>query len=179
MKTIKLEDKEFKPYISEEEILDAVDKVAQQINGDFEGEEVIFLSVLNGSFMFTSDLVKKIRLKCRITFTKLSSYQDTSSTGVVKSLIGLHESLENKNVIIIEDIVDTGLTLQKLLELLKDHKPKTLSVASLLYKPESYKGSHKLDYTGIEIPSKFIVGYGLDYNGLGRHFGAIYQIVNH
>lgn len=177
MPTIQIKDKLFKPYLTAEEIDKAVSQVAEKINSDFKGQKVLFLSVLNGSFMFASDLLKKIDLECEISFVKLASYSGTSSTGKVKKLIGLMQSLEDLNVIIIEDIIDTGNTLDKLLPTLQAENPKSLSLCTLLFKPEAFKAAFKIEYVGLEIPNKFIVGYGLDYDQLGRNLADIYQII--
>lgn len=177
MSIIQVKDKEFKPYLSAKEIDEAVTKVAQKINEDFKGEKVLFLAILNGSFMFASDLLKKVDLECEISFVKVASYSGTSSTGKVKKLIGLMQSLENRNVIIIEDIIDTGNTLDKLLPTLEAEEPKTLSLCTLLFKPEAFKADFNIHYIGKEIPNKFILGYGLDYDELGRNLADIYQIV--
>ncbi|MBN1989801.1 MAG: hypoxanthine phosphoribosyltransferase [Bacteroidales bacterium] len=177
MKTVKLWDKTFALSYSNEAIQKDVEKVAESINSDFSGEEQpIFLSVLNGSFMFTADLLKRINFPCEVSFVKLASYQGTSSTGDVNQLIGLTENLEGKHVIIVEDIVDTGHTLTKLYKLVQEHRAASVRIATLLYKPESYHGQIKIDYIGKTIPNDFIVGYGLDYDGLGRNLADIYTL---
>jgi len=177
MSIIQVKDKKFKPYLSVQEIDKAVKKVADKLNNDFNGEDVLFISILNGSFMFASDLLKKIDLNCEISFVKIASYSGTKSTGKVKKLIGLMQSLEGRNVVIIEDIIDTGNTLDKLLPTLIAEKPKSLKLCTLLFKPEAFKANFKIDYIGLEIPNKFILGYGLDYDQLGRNLANIYQIV--
>ena len=177
MSIIQVKDKKFKPYLSVQEIDKAVKKVADKLNNDFNGEDVLFISILNGSFMFASDLLKKIDLNCEISFVKIASYSGTKSTGKVKKLIGLMQSLEGRNVVIIEDIIDTGNTLDKLLPTLIAEKPKSLKLCTLLFKPEAFKANFKIDYIGLEIPNKFILGYGLDYDQLGRNLADIYQIV--
>ena len=177
MSIIQVKDKKFKPYLSVQEIDKAVKKVADKLNNDFNGEDVLFISILNGSFMFASDLLKKINLNCEISFVKIASYSGTKSTGKVKKLIGLMQSLEGRNVVIIEDIIDTGNTLDKLLPTLIAEKPKSLKLCTLLFKPEAFKANFKIDYIGLEIPNKFILGYGLDYGQLGRNLANIYQIV--
>lgn len=173
---MQVKDKTFKLYISEEEIKDAVHKVAKQINTAYKGEKVIFLGVLNGAFMFASDLLKEIDLTCEISFVKLSSYKGTASTGKVHELVGLTTDIKDKHVIILEDIVDSGLTLDKLYSMIELHSPKSVEVATMLYKPEAFKGNIPPKYIGIEIENKFIVGYGLDYQEEGRNTKAIYQI---
>jgi hypoxanthine phosphoribosyltransferase len=146
------------------------------MNKDLVGKSPVFLGILNGCFMFASDLFKNIKIECSISFLKLASYSGTSSTGNINQLIGLNESIEGKTVVILEDIVDTGITLEHLINELKKYKPKEIKIACLLFKPEAYKKSIKIDYCGIEIPNKFIIGYGLDYNGFGRNLKHIYQI---
>ena len=176
METIKVKDLTFKPFISEEELQLAVKKVAQQINKDYQGKTPIFLGVLNGSFMFMGDLMKSIELDCYTSFVKMASYEGTESTGKINELIGLNEDLEGKDVILIEDIVDTGNTLVKLYDILGEKNPKSIKIATLLYKPEAYKKSHKIDYVGKEIANAFVLGYGLDYDGLGRNLSSIYVL---
>ncbi len=169
-------DKSFVPYISEEEIDKAVQKVAAMINADYSTKSPLIVSVLNGSFMFTSDLMKKITVECHLSFIKLASYEGTSTTGTVNELIGLNESVEGRDLILIEDIVDTGNTLEKLYQILETQKPKSIKIATLLYKPAAYKKAYKIDYVGLEIPNAFVVGFGLDYDGLGRNLSSIYVL---
>jgi|TARA_B110000459_G_scaffold200876_1_gene250233 hypoxanthine phosphoribosyltransferase len=176
MEIITVKDKAFKPYISEEDLQSSVEKVAAQINTDYEGSEPLFIGVLNGSFMFFSDLLKLVDLECKVSFVKLASYEGTSSTGKVNELIGLSESIEGQDVIIVEDIVDTGNTLVKLHDILSKGNPKSIKTATLLYKPEAYKKDHPIDYVGLEIPNAFVLGYGLDYDGLGRNLSSIYVL---
>ncbi len=176
MEIITVKDKSFKPYISEEELQSSVEKVAAQINEDYKGKMPLFLGVLNGSFMFFSDLMKSIDIECTVSFVKLASYEGTSTTGVVNELIGLNEDISDRDVILIEDIVDTGNTLVKLYEILEEKNPKSIKIATLLYKPEAYKKEHKIDYVGKEIPNAFVLGYGLDYDGLGRNLSSIYVL---
>jgi len=176
MEIITVKDKAFKPYITEEEIKSSVVKMAAQINTDYKGSEPLFLGVLNGSFMFFSDLLKLVDLKCKVSFVKLASYEGTSASGMVNELIGLSESIDGKDVIIVEDIVDTGNTLGKLYDILSKGKPKSLKIATLLYKPEAYTKEYPIDYVGLEIPKTFVLGYGLDYDGLGRNLSSIYVL---
>lgn len=176
MGIITIKDKNFKPYISDSELQEAIAKVAQQINKDYKGKNPIFIGVLNGSFMFMSDLLKKIDLQCTVSFIKLASYEGTSSTGKITELIGLNENIENKDVILIEDIVDTGSTLVKLYEIIQAKNAKSIKIASLLFKPEAYKKSYPINYVGKEIPNAFVVGYGLDYDGWGRNLNSIYVL---
>ncbi|PCJ24335.1 MAG: hypoxanthine phosphoribosyltransferase [Flavobacteriales bacterium] len=176
MDIITVKDKSFRPYISEEDLQASVKKVASKINNDYKGSSPIFLGILNGSFMFFGDLLKSINLECTVSFVKLTSYEGTDSTGKVNELIGLKEDIEGKDVILIEDIVDTGNTLVKLHEILSKKNPKSIKIATLLYKPEAYKKDHSIDYVGIEIPNAFVLGYGLDYDGLGRNLSSIYVL---
>ena len=176
-KRIKVLDKEFEVSIPSFEIQKAILSVAEKMNSELAGKKVIFLGILNGSFMFASDLFKKINFPCQITFLKIASYQGTSSTGKLKSLIGLNEDLEGYTVVVIEDIVDTGHTLDHIVKQLKGFEPAEIKIATLLYKPDAYKKDIKIDYVGIEIPNDFIIGYGLDYNGYARNLEDIYTLV--
>ena len=172
---VKLHDLVFEPYVSEEEINEAINKIADKLNADYKDERPVFLSVLNGSFMFSSEIMKKYKGECDIQFVKLGSYEGTESTGDVKTLIGLTKSLAGKKVVILEDIVDTGGTLKELDQILNEKNVADYKVATLFHKPSMYREKFKLDYTGIEIPNEFIVGYGLDYDGLGRNLTSVYK----
>lgn len=178
MSEVKILDKHFKISISAKKIQKRIAELANQINSDFEGKEVVFVVILNGAFMFASDLYKRIKVESRISFLKLASYQGMSSSGNVKQLIGLNEALKNRTVIIVEDIVDRGHTLNDIYKQLGAFDPREIKIASLLFKPESYQYSYKIDYLGFSIPNDFIIGYGLDYNGYGRNLESIYTIVN-
>ena len=173
---IQLHEKQFVPFISASEIDFAIAKMAALVAADFADETPIFVGVLNGSFMVVSDFMKMYKKPCEVSFIKMASYNGTSSTNDVKQLIGLNQDLSGRTVIVLEDIVDTGNTLVALKELLKQQKVKHFKIATLFFKPEAYKHDIKIDYIGIRIPNKFIVGYGLDYNGLGRNLPEIYQI---
>ena len=173
---IQLHDKHFIPFISAEEIIFAIANMAKQMDDDFFDETPVFIGVLNGSFMVLSDLMKKYRGMCEVSFVKLASYEGTKSTNQIKELIGLNQNLEGRTVVIIEDIVDTGNTIQELKQMLKAQKVKHLKIATLFFKPDAYKEDIKLDYVGIRIPDKFIVGFGLDYDGLGRNLQDVYQL---
>lgn len=175
---VRLADKEFEVFIEEDEISREIRSLGSQINSDFKGEEVIFIAVLNGAFMFASDLMKEIDLNCQISFVKMSSYQGTRTSGMVEELIGLSADLRNKNVILIEDIIDTGLTIDKIIGLVNAQDPKTVRICTMLYKPTAFKGVNKPHYVGFSIPDAFVVGYGLDYMELGRNLREVYQIVN-
>ncbi len=178
MAQVKLHDKVFRISIPEERILHAVEQVSERLNEDMKGiDKPLFLSVLNGSFMFTSDLLKNVNFTCEVSFIKLSSYDGVCTSGNVRQLIGLNGSIEGRTVIVVEDIVDSGNTLEVLVKLLKEKNPATVKVATLLYKPDAYKKDLTIDYYGIAIPNDFIVGYGLDYNELGRNLKDIYTLV--
>ena len=176
MKTIKVLDKSFRLYIPHDKIQEHIARVANQINTDLKGKDVIFMGILNGSFMFASDLMKLIDLPSQITFLKLASYQGTNSTGNVKRLIGLNEDISGKTVVVIEDIVDTGITIEQIQKQLIGYEPAEIKYATLLLKPNAYKGKIHIDYVGIEIPNDFILGYGLDYDGYGRNLADLYVI---
>lgn len=176
MKKIHLLDRSFVPYISQEKIEKRVQELAFQINKDLEGKDVFFLGILNGAFMFASDLFKHIDLKCQITFLKLASYEGTSSTGKIKRLIGINEDIKDQTVIIIEDIVDSGITLEHIIRQLNGYEPAEIKTATMFFKPVAYRKDIPLDYVGMEIPDVFIVGYGLDYNGYGRNLKDLYKI---
>ncbi|MBK8601058.1 MAG: hypoxanthine phosphoribosyltransferase [Flavobacterium sp.] len=173
---IQLHDKHFVPFISSEEIDFAIANIAKQMDDDFFDDVPVFVGVLNGSFMVLSDLMKHYRGMCEVSFVKMASYEGTESTNEVKQLIGLNENLEGKTVVIVEDIVDTGNTIEELKAIFKEKKVKHLKIATLFLKPDVYKKDIKLDYVGIRIPNKFIVGFGLDYDGLGRNLKDIYQL---
>ncbi len=177
MSTVQILDKSFSLYLSEEEILSKIKSLANQMNEDLKNEDVIFLGILNGSFMFASDLYKDINIDSHISFLKLASYDGTSSTGKIKRLIGINEDIKDKTVVVIEDIVDTGNTLESIIKQLRGYEPKDIKLATLLFKPEAYTKDFKIDYACFEIPNDFIVGYGLDYDGFGRNLRSIYKIV--
>ena len=169
-------DKEFETYISYEQIQQKTKEIAGQINADYQGRAPLFVGVLNGVFMFAADLLKEIDLPSEISFIKLASYQDMASTGQVKELIGLREDLAGKDIIIIEDIVDTGETMEHLLHELQKLNPRSVEIATLLLKEDVFKKDIHLKYVGFKIPEKFVIGYGLDYNGHGRNLKDIYQV---
>ena len=178
MKTVSLLDRKFKMSIGRSQIRNTIEHIADRINSDYEGKEILFVAVLNGAFMFAADLVRKVKPPCRISFVKVASYQGDSSEGIIRELIGLKEDLNGKHVILVEDIVDTGFTLDHVMRQIKStYKPASIAVASLLFKPQSYRKSIVIDYVGIEIPNDFVVGWGLDYNGYGRNLEDIYVIV--
>ncbi len=173
---IQLHDKTFVPFISQQEIALAIEKLAMKISEDIKGEVPVFIGVLNGAFMVMSDLMRVYPGNCEVSFVKMASYEGTSTTGNVNELIGINENLEGRTVILVEDIVDTGNTLEVLHSIFSKKKIKNLKTATLFFKPEAYKKDLKIDYVGIEIPNKFIVGFGLDYDGLGRNLPKVYQL---
>jgi hypoxanthine phosphoribosyltransferase len=177
MATITVHDKQFETYLSDEVIQGQVKRIAEQINKDYAGKRPLFIAILNGSFMFASDIFKQLSLEAEICFIKLASYKGMKSSGKVVSTIGLEEDIFGKDVIIVEDIVDTGKTLHHFLPKLLHQQPKSLKIATLLHKPEATEFPLTLDYVGFSIPNKFVVGYGLDYSGLGRNLKEIYQVV--
>jgi len=177
MKRIKLLDKEFEIMIPASDIKEAIWKIADKLNEDLKDKNPLMVCILNGSFMFSADLLKLIKFPCQISFVKLSSYQGTSSCGHVKELIGINEDLSGRTVLLLEDIVDSGITVKNCICQVKNTGAKEVLVATLLFKPNALKEDIKLDYIGLEIPNDFIVGYGLDYNGYGRNLPDIYKIV--
>lgn len=175
--TISLGDKSFRPYITEGQIQAAVRKIADQINEDYRGKCPLIVPVLNGSFMFASDLMKMLTCACHVTFIKASSYKGTESTGILATLIGINEDITGRDVIILEDIIDTGHTLAKIIPSIQALGPATVRVGTLIFKPKALQTNIQIDYTGLEITNEFIVGYGLDYDGLGRNLKEIYQVI--
>jgi hypoxanthine phosphoribosyltransferase len=173
---IHVHDKKFTSYISAEEINVRIKKLAAQINADYEGKRPLFIAILNGSFMFASDLFKNITIDAEICFIKLASYKGTKSTGNVITSIGLDEPLKDRHVIVVEDIVDTGKTLSQFLPQLYNQQPASLKIATLLYKPDALVHPIAIDYFGFSVPNKFLLGFGLDYDGLGRNSSEIYQL---
>lgn len=178
MELITIKDKQFKRSINAEKIQEAVKSVAVQINNDLADKNPLFICVLNGAFMFAGDLMKTVNIPCEITFVKLSSYEGLVSTGKVKEVIGLNESVVNRNVVVIEDIVDTGVTMDKIIKSLESKGAKEIRVCTFLLKPDSLVKELKIDYIAMKIPNDFIVGYGLDYDGYGRNLKEIYTVTN-
>lgn len=174
---ISLHNKQFAPYLSAAQLTAAIREVATRINQEYAGQQVLFVVVLNGSFMFAADLLKEISLDCEICFIRVASYQGTSSTGEVKEVLGLTEEIRGRHAIILEDIVDTGHTMRMLLETLGARQPASLEVATLFLKPECLQHELPLRYVGLSIPNDFIVGYGLDFDGLGRNYPDVYKAV--
>jgi len=175
---IQVHDKYFEPFIDEGTIQKEVSRIAMEMNRDLAKKDPIFLGILNGAFMFASDLYKQLKFPCQITFLKLASYSGTKSTGNVKQLIGINRELKDRVVVVLEDIVDTGVTLETILRQLSGFEPAEIRVATLLHKPEACLREVELDYVGMEIPNNFILGYGLDYEGYGRNIKEIYQLVD-
>jgi hypoxanthine phosphoribosyltransferase len=178
MKSIKVHDKEFTRFIHAEQIDEAVTRIAERINNDLNGKDPLFLVILNGAFIFAADLLKKITIPCQVSFVKLSSYIGTSTTSAVRELIGLDEVLSGKTVVIVEDIIDTGITMGVTIEKLKKLEASDVRIATLLFKPDAFRMNYEIDYIGIKIPNGFIVGYGLDYDQKGRNYPDIYKIID-
>lgn len=173
---IQLHDRFFKPFIGEQEIRQAVQRIADRVAEDYKDQTPIFVGVLNGSFMFVSDFLKAYQHPCEVSFVKLSSYQGLTSTGIVETLLDLPDNIQGRSVIILEDIIDTGRTLKELVHLFSNTNVKEFRIASLFFKSEVYNGEYAIDYFGIEIPDRFIVGYGLDYKELGRNLKEVYEL---
>ncbi|HTS45315.1 MAG TPA: hypoxanthine phosphoribosyltransferase [Puia sp.] len=176
MSIIRVHDKLFEPYLDAFSISEKVKSIAEQISKDYAGKKPLFIAILNGSFMFASDLFKELNIEAEICFIKLASYKGTKSSGQVITAIGLDTDLFNRHVIILEDIVDTGKTLNEFMPQLRHQQPASMKIVALLHKPEATVYPVTVDYIGFSIPNKFVVGYGLDYNGLGRNINAIYRL---
>jgi hypoxanthine phosphoribosyltransferase len=177
MKEILILDKRFREYLTERAIQKRIEELAQQMNADLTDKEVVFLGILNGAFLFAADLFRRINFPARISFVKLASYQGTSSSGSIKELIGWNEDIKNKTIVIVEDIVDTGNTLERIVDELVIRKATEVKVAAMLFKPAAYTKNIHLDYIGFEIPNDFVVGYGLDYDGFGRNLTSVYSLI--
>ena len=175
-KVITIHRKKFRKIIASEKIQKTISDIAKKVNNDFKGKKPIFISVLNGSFMFTSDLLKKIKVECEVSFFKVTSYKGTKSSGKVNELIGVNENLKGRTVIILEDIIDSGNTVEGIIAKLQKHKPAAIKIVTLFFKPGAYTRKFKIDYVGMKIPNDFIVGYGLDYDGLGRNLEDVYTL---
>lgn len=171
-----IKDKEFVPYISAHALNKRIEELGADISNDFSEGPAVLIGVLNGAFMFLSDLTKNIKVPMEVTFIKVASYVGSQSSGEVKNLMGLDLDIEGKSVIIVEDIIDTGLSMKFLLELIRKKNPKKISIASLLLKPDALIHDISIDYVGFEIPNRFVVGYGMDYDGFGRNLPALYQL---
>ena len=177
MKVIHVLDKKFSPFIKANQIDEAVQHIANKINIELQGKNPLFIVVLNGAFMFASDLFKKITIDCELSFVKLSSYVGTQTTSTVRELIGLDRVLKDRTVVVVEDIIDTGITMAHTIPLLHQLEAEEVKIATLLFKPDAFQKDFRIDYVGIEIPNDFIIGYGLDYDGLARNLPEIYKIV--
>jgi hypoxanthine phosphoribosyltransferase len=173
---VQLKDKLFEPFITSQQLETRIGQLADSLNTDYVGQLPLFVVILNGAFMFAADLIKRISIPCEVTFIRLSSYQETRSTGNVVQLLGLQEKLENRHVVIIEDIVDTGNTMTEVLKDMQSQYPASLQIASLLVKPEALQSRLEVRYLGFEIPNRFVIGYGLDYEGQGRNLPDLYQL---
>ena len=176
MKEVRILDRDFELFIDADTIQASIKRIAADINKDLDGKKPIFIAILNGSFMFAGDLMKHIDIPCEITFVRISSYKGTESTKNIEEIIGLNEDIKDRTVVILEDIVDTGNTIDKLLNQFESHKPKEIKVATLLFKPKALVKDVSPDYVALDIPNDFIVGYGLDYDGYGRNLQDIYKI---
>jgi hypoxanthine phosphoribosyltransferase len=177
MKEIRILDKTFREFITQKAIEVRIGELTRQMNTDLLGKDVVFLGILNGAFLFAADLFRHIDLQARISFVKLASYEGTSSSGSIKELIGWNEDIKNKTIVVIEDIVDTGNTLERIVDELIIRKASEIKIAALLYKPSAYTKKIPLDYVGFEIPNDFVVGYGLDYDGYGRNLPSVYTLI--
>jgi len=176
MQTVTLHDKTFELFIAENAIQQSISALAVQINADYSGKNPLFLGILNGSFLFAADLFRQIEGNAEISFLKMASYQGTATTGKISELIGLNEDISERHVIIIEDIVDTGITLEKIIKDLIAKQPASIAIATLLFKPAAYQKKIPVNYVGMEVGNDFLVGYGLDYDGLGRNLKEIYKL---
>lgn len=177
MDTVKIHDKTFRISYPEKDILNRVKAVADRINKDMAGKNPLFLAVLNGSFVFAADLMRMITIPCEISFVKLASYEGTMSTGKIKEVIGINENISGRTIIIVEDIIESGLTMKRMLETLGTRNPESIHICTLLIKPEKLTIDLNVEYAAMEIPNDFIVGYGLDYNQQGRNLRDIYTLV--
>lgn len=176
MSLIRLHDKEFEPYLSEEEIATAISQLAVTLNIDYKGKNPLFVVVLNGAFVFASKIFTEMKMDCQVAFLRVSSYRGTESTGNIEEKMGLDVDLNGRHVIILEDIVDTGNTMERLRVDLKTGGATSVKICTMLFKPDAFKKDYPVEYIGLEIPDRFVVGLGLDYNELGRNIPSIYQL---
>ncbi|MBX7109366.1 MAG: hypoxanthine phosphoribosyltransferase [Chitinophagales bacterium] len=174
MDVVRLHDLKFRTYIAAETIRKRVSELGAEMNHDLRHEKPLFIGILNGVFMFAGELIQQLQIECEITFVKLASYQGTSSSGEVKTLIGLNTGVKGRNVVVLEDIVDTGRTVSEFLKYLHTLEPESVRVAALLFKPDALESDMEIDYIGFKVPNEFLVGFGLDYDGLGRNLKDIY-----
>lgn len=177
MDKVRIKDKEFEIYLSREKIESTIQRMAKEIETDMEEKDPLFLVILNGAFMFAADLFKEMSMPCEISFTRLASYQGTKTTNQVKELIGMKENIKGRHIIILEDIIDTGITLEHLQNTLIKQEPASIRLATLLFKPEAFQKDYPIHYVGIPIHNEFVVGYGLDYDGHGRNYANIYKVI--
>jgi hypoxanthine phosphoribosyltransferase len=177
MQRVRLHDKDFELFIPESEVNAAVDRLAGELRAKYNGKRPLFIGVLNGAFFFAAELVKRLDIECEITFVKVASYHGTRSTGKVTELIGLNERIEGRHVVVLEDIVDTGNTVRHIMDALNEHHPASVSIAALLFKPDAYTQDIPIEHVAVRIPNAFVVGSGLDHDGLGRNLPGIYQII--
>ena len=177
MNEIKVLDRVFSEYITEDEIQSRITAMAEKITEDLQGRDVLFFGILNGAFLFAADIFRQIKLNAQISFIKLASYEGTGSSGKIKELIGWNEDMTGKTVVVIEDIIDTGSTMERIIGELTLRKAIDVKICTLLFKPEAYTKDIPIDYIGFEIPNNFVVGYGLDYDGYGRNLKSIYKII--
>lgn len=177
MTRVRIHDKEFEPFIPEAELGAAMDRLALELSTKYQGKCPLFIGVLNGAFFFTAELLKRLPIECEITFVKVASYHGTRSTGTVSQLIGLNERIEGRHVVILEDIVDTGRTIRHIMDILAERQPASVSVATLLFKPDAYTQDVPIEHVALRIANDFVVGSGLDHDGLGRNLPGIYKIV--
>lgn len=178
MDLVKIKDKTFRPYISTSEIESIVAHLASQINRDYQEKSPLFLVILNGAFIFASDLIRKVEVGCRVSCIKVSSYQGVQSRGKADTLLGLQENLRDEDVIIVEDIVETGNSMEHILNMVQQQHPRSLRVCTLLFKPENFRKQFPVHYVGKSVSQEFVVGYGFDYDGYGRNLPMIYQLTN-
>ncbi len=178
METIRIKDKTFRPLITEEQILERVQQVADRINNDMKDKNPLLLAVLNGSFIFAADLMRRLTIPCEISFVKLASYQGTTSTGTIKEVIGINEDITGRTILIVEDIVESGLTMKRMIETLGTRNPKSIHICTLFQKPDLLQVDLDVEYVAIPIPNDFIVGYGLDYDQQGRQLRDVYSLVS-
>lgn len=177
MLRVRLHDKDFELFIPESEVNAAIDRLAVELRAKYNGKRPLFVGVLNGAFFFAAELVKRLDIECEITFVKVASYHGTRSTGKVTELIGLNERIEGRHVVVLEDIVDTGNTIRHIVDALNEHHPASVSIAALLFKPDAYTQDIPIEHVAVRIPNAFVVGSGLDHDGLGRNLPGIFQII--
>jgi hypoxanthine phosphoribosyltransferase len=175
LKNITIDGGEFRPFLDEKALSEILDNLAQKLNNDYADKEPVFLIVLNGAFMFSADLLKRINLHCRVSFVKMASYIGKDTTGYVRELIGINEDLKDQHIIILEDIIDTGITIEQLLQDVQDKEPASVKICTMFFKPDKFKKSYPIDYVGKAISNEFIIGYGLDLDGYARNLPVVYQ----